>query len=212
MYLPNKYTTWYTQIINRAQSRSSIIGYSEKHHIIPKSIGGSNFKDNLVKLTAREHFICHRLLTKMTEGLSLIKMKRAVWRMTVKGADFQDRYYPCSHTYEFLRKQFGSTRQGVVTSAETKQKISKANTGNVAWNKGIPRTSEEKELMSIRRKAVADTVGTWNQGKSHSLITLNKIREKAQNRTKYTCIHCSKAVAGTNFFRWHGDNCKTKQP
>ena len=34
------------------------IGYYEKHHIQPKSLGGSNKKENLVRLTAREHFIC----------------------------------------------------------------------------------------------------------------------------------------------------------
>lgn len=39
--------------------------YTEKHHIIPKSLGGNNKKSNLVKLSAREHYICHLLLTKI---------------------------------------------------------------------------------------------------------------------------------------------------
>ena len=40
-----------------------------KHHIIPKSLGGSDDACNLVSLTAREHFVCHLLLTKMlTDG------------------------------------------------------------------------------------------------------------------------------------------------
>lgn len=33
--------------------------YYEKHHIIPKSLGGTNKKDNLVKLTPKEHFLAH---------------------------------------------------------------------------------------------------------------------------------------------------------
>ena len=37
----------------------------EKHHIIPKCIGGSNDSDNIVCLTAREHFIAHVLLCKI---------------------------------------------------------------------------------------------------------------------------------------------------
>lgn len=40
-------------------------GYTETHHIIPKCVGGTNDKTNLIKLTAKEHFICHLLLTKM---------------------------------------------------------------------------------------------------------------------------------------------------
>jgi hypothetical protein len=210
MYLPNKYTKWYNQIIFRALNRPIINGYTEKHHIIPKSFGGSNRKENLVNLTAREHFICHRLLTKMVTGSLQIKMVRAVWRMTVKGRDFQDRFYPNSRTYEYLRIQFGLLRKGKSTPLHVKDKISKANKGNTPWNKGVPRTPEEKLLISKKRKETAKIVGSWNTGKSHSTETLNKITERAKLRTKYTCPYCTKEVAGSNYYRWHGDNCKLK--
>ena len=36
--------------------------YCETHHIIPKSEGGTDDQDNLVNLTAREHYVAHRLL------------------------------------------------------------------------------------------------------------------------------------------------------
>lgn len=39
-------------------------GYKERHHIIPRCIGGSNNKDNLIDLYAKEHFIAHMLLAK----------------------------------------------------------------------------------------------------------------------------------------------------
>ncbi len=81
MYLDNKYTRIYYSIIDRAKNRV-LNGYTEKHHIIPKSIGGSNTKDNLVKLTPREHFICHLLLPKMLEGLSRRKMTFALTNFT----------------------------------------------------------------------------------------------------------------------------------
>lgn len=63
------YQKIYNQIIERAKSldrkktRTGV--YYESHHIIPKCLGGNNDKDNLVLLTAREHFICHRLLCEM---------------------------------------------------------------------------------------------------------------------------------------------------
>lgn len=73
MFKQNKYFKWYTSIIERANTRE-LQGYSERHHIIPKSLGGLDSHDNLVTLTAKEHFICHLLLVKMTEGLSQHKM------------------------------------------------------------------------------------------------------------------------------------------
>jgi hypothetical protein len=69
----NKYTKWYNQITDRARYRI-IEGYTEKHHIKPRSLGGTDDADNLVELTAREHFICHWLLTKMTTGEDRAKM------------------------------------------------------------------------------------------------------------------------------------------
>lgn len=211
MYLSNKYTVWYTQIIRRAQLRLTLNEYSERHHIIPRSLGGLDRKSNLVRLTAREHFICHWLLTKMVQGDDLLKMKYAFWRMLVKGANFQQRYQPNSHIYRSLRLQYGSLRKGIQTSKETKEKISIANTGKIPWNKGIPRTSEERKLMSERRKVTAKIVGTWNQGKHHSEDTLKKITERAKNRTKYKCSHCKIEVTGANYTRWHGDNCKSRR-
>jgi len=56
-----EYTKIYNQIIKRAKNRV-LEGYKKKHHILPKCLGGSNDKSNLVELTAREHFLCHMLL------------------------------------------------------------------------------------------------------------------------------------------------------
>ena len=56
----NKYENWYNAITTKAKLRT-IDGYKERHHIIPRSLGGPDTKENLVDLTAREHFICHLL-------------------------------------------------------------------------------------------------------------------------------------------------------
>lgn len=62
----NKYTKIYFKLIERAKSRTPEYStYYEKHHILPKSLGGKNKNDNIVKLTGREHYIAHLLLWKM---------------------------------------------------------------------------------------------------------------------------------------------------
>ena len=62
-----QYQRIYTNIVERAKSRQ-LEGYCEKHHIIPRCLGGTDDEDNLVKLTYREHFLCHKLLCKMYPG------------------------------------------------------------------------------------------------------------------------------------------------
>ena len=74
-----KFSNIYDSIISRAKDRNwtsasnrwKSLGtvepncYTETHHIIPKCLGGSNEHENLVVLTAKEHFVCHYLLTKI---------------------------------------------------------------------------------------------------------------------------------------------------
>lgn len=104
LFIDNKYTHIYYKIIERAKSRT-IFDYKEKHHIIPKSLGGNNSKENIVALTAREHFICHLLLTKMTTGEARSKMSLAVFYLTGKGKSNRKNSIKKSQLYENIRKE-----------------------------------------------------------------------------------------------------------
>lgn len=107
MYLQNKYTKCYYNIINRAKSRDLLKEiYTELHHIIPRSLGGNNSKENLVKLTAREHFICHLLLPRMLVGVSKQKMSFAIWSMLNRDHSLdKSRYKINSYRYSQLKSQ-----------------------------------------------------------------------------------------------------------
>lgn len=56
------YQRIYDSLISNAQSRKETSGYTEIHHIHPKSLGGTDGEDNLVTLTAKEHYVAHHLL------------------------------------------------------------------------------------------------------------------------------------------------------
>jgi hypothetical protein len=58
------YKKIYDSIIQRASTRV-LSGYVERHHIIPRCLGGLDTLENICVLTAEEHFICHQLLAKM---------------------------------------------------------------------------------------------------------------------------------------------------
>ena len=82
--------------------------YFETHHVLPKSLNGTNNDDNLVMLTGREHFICHWLLVKMfpigTDAR--IKMVNALWMMMNEGKYHRHGRYVNARAYEALRSEW----------------------------------------------------------------------------------------------------------
>lgn len=87
MFVDNKYRRWHNQIIDRARGRV-LQEKTERHHILPCSLGGGNEKTNLVRLTYREHYLIHWLLVKFTVGVAKMKMAHALDNMAgrpVKG-------------------------------------------------------------------------------------------------------------------------------
>lgn len=104
--LENKYTKWYYNIIEAAKL-SNFECYTENHHIVPRSLGGSDNESNLVKLTAKQHFICHLLLTKMftSKTYEYYKMIHAFCMMDW-GTGNSKMYRYTSKVYEKERKEF----------------------------------------------------------------------------------------------------------
>lgn len=147
MYLDNKYTKWYNSIIENANLRITQSGYTEKHHIIPRSLGGTNKKDNLVSLTPREHFICHLLLTKMTLGNDRYKMIYALHMITNVKNIGSGRYSPTARTYDYAKKLF-IEHMNTIWTAE-KRAIQSKTISNVMKTSLSKLTSEE---LSIRMK------------------------------------------------------------
>ena len=191
MFIQNKYYNWYYNIIQTAQTRTMLTEYFENHHIVPQSLSGSNDKSNIVSLTAREHFICHVLLTKFTIGNSLHKMLYAANMMSQISRDYQHRYIPSSRLYEIVKKKFGIMHSVRLTgrklSDEHKAKISAAGKGRKnsaetiakrsASCTGLTRTTEQRERMSAgqltrkhksdeEKKLISEKISLAKKGKS----------------------------------------------
>lgn len=133
MFIINKYYSYYYSIINNAKSRRLDLGtYVERHHIIPKSLGGSNDKDNIVALTAREHLICHRLLIKITTGVARRKMATAAWRMAFSCKQHK-RHKVSARAYESIKIEVANAarerNKSYKHSDESKEKIAKSKRG-----------------------------------------------------------------------------------
>jgi hypothetical protein len=144
MFIENKYKTWHDNIIANGKNRV-LDCYKEKHHILPKSLGGNNKRSNLVELTAREHFMVHMLLCKFTQGKEKHKMLYAFHAMKYiksKGRDYkinsriaENLILQLKHSEKTKLKMSESKKGnknalGFKHSKETKLKMSKAQMGN----------------------------------------------------------------------------------
>jgi hypothetical protein len=191
MYLQNKYTRWYYNIIQRAQLRKLPLDvYIEKHHIIPSSLGGNNTKYNIASLTPREHFVCHLLLTKMTIGNNLFKMKHALSMLMNAKNIGKGRYIPSSRLYEYVKKchleaiKEGWTEEKRKEHSKTLIKynttVDKNSPNYIAKIKKIKQYQESKiwtekaiksRLENCLKNAAARKGKTWTDKKRQSTLT-----------------------------------------
>ena len=156
--------------------------YHERHHIVPKCMGGTNDEDNLIDLFAREHFEAHRLLT--LENPENDKLAYALWCMShIKGNKNQDRYMVTPEEYEESRIMFSKQHSiqikgdnhpfyGRHHTNETKKRISEFNQGekNYFYGKhyfaenngfyGKRHNEESKKKMSDAKKIPIICVNT----------------------------------------------------
>jgi hypothetical protein len=175
------YQKVYNQLVERAKTRTKPDCYTEIHHIIPRCLGGSDDSGNLVTLTAREHFICHWLLSRIYpehRGLAYAFNMMCNVKLDV-------RYIPSSIAYSEARERFSILRKGLITSEETCKKISKTLSGRKLTkehsnNKKLAQTglkrseeiknkfSEIQKQMSIDRPDIAEKRGLKLRGKKRT--------------------------------------------
>lgn len=178
------YERIYKSIIQKRKDTPPV-GYSERHHIIPKSLGGTDTSDNLIQLTAREHFLCHYCLAKMypKESLEWYKTNHAF--MMMKCGILNGKRYYNSRLYENLKKNFSDvmryTQIGVNNSQYGTRWISNETTqtsiriqknipiptgwvaGRYTWKRTEYKTQiqENKQTRNDKKREEAETL--WSQ-------------------------------------------------
>lgn len=155
------YSAIYDDLIARAVGRPRH-GYMERHHIVPRCMGGSDRKENLVYLTAKEHFIAHKLLVRIHPSVY------GLWQALVamgRLREFKSRIVASDRLRAAeLRKGFKyslASREKMSASATARGSVAPATEfkpGHRTWNKGLP--PEESHRY----------------GKKHSLETISRMR------------------------------------
>lgn len=184
MFIDNKYHRWYFSIINNAKIRATPNGYSENHHILPKSMGGTWAKKNIVSLTAREHFICHLLLTKMTSGIAKQKMFWALKRL-VPNRTTEKRYSPRSSKIYEMAKLSGSEKvKDLQAEISKKQSVAMKE-----WYKNNPEKAGAKRIQQCLGHQMRTSENKIISAKNQSAIRTNWWSKLKQDAIAYK-KHC----------------------
>lgn len=196
------YQRIYDDLINKRQ-RLSPDGYVERHHVVPRSMGGSDASDNIVSLTAREHFIAHALLAKIHGGkqwaaFSLMRGKNEVSARTydiVRRASSEaisrsrtGMKFSSSHKEKLRYKRspehlekMSAARKGKKIgphSAETRRKIGDAHRGKIVSDETRAKQAAAASKHKGRKlsdKARANIKASWARRKERDIILAAKI-------------------------------------
>lgn len=144
------YNKIYQRLISRAQTEQRVKydgTYYECHHILPRCLGGTDDKTNLVLLKADEHYLAHQLLIKLYPDQPQLILAANMMTVSNNGQVRNNKQY------KWLREKWVNALKGRKVSDETRRKLSEA-------NKGPRWTDEDKKRMSEQRKGRK----AWNKG------------------------------------------------
>jgi len=169
------YAAHYEKLIARARSRT-LTGYKERHHVLPRCMGGDDSPQNLVELTAEEHYVAHQLLCKMRPTVKFLAV--AAMRMAKQCTG--------NKGYGWLRRRHaeamrGNQRtKGFKHSPESRAKMSAAQRGKKNAL-GCVRSPETLAKMSAASRGRQTFLG-----RKHSAGTRAKI--SAAHRGNQHCL------------------------
>lgn len=200
-------------IIERAKNRT-IDEYTEIHHIIPKSIGGTDEKTNLVNLTFKEHYIVHILLTKIYPDNK--ELLYAAWMMSNRSSNISGRKYSTmkKRYIELLKDKHNENPEYYKTMGQKNKGIPKSNKENYKKPKSIETCNKMSESAYKRPKVSCDICGKivskenlGNHKKAHtgeikpSKETTNKISQSVKNIPRIPCTLCDMTINPGNMWR-----------
>lgn len=182
----------------------NIDGYVEKHHMFPKCLCETNEekldKENLVVLSAKEHFIAHKLLSEMFEGNLKRKMLYALSALSFRkdGVRILD-----EDDYAVTKEASRLAKKGIPLSEEHKQKI-KNKFAEYNPNKGRIISAETKKKQSLAKIGKPH----YHSDETRKKLSAARIGLIIENKI---CPHCGKSGKPGAMGKWHFDNCRKRE-
>jgi len=143
--------------------------YWEGHHIILNSFGGLPKKfhksqpqhENIIWLYPQEHFIAHKILAEDNPNNYIVNLAFSAMALMSNG------YSLTADEYNLIKKIISEQRKGKPVSEETRHKVSEGLKGNIPWNKGLSKKTDQR-LQKLSEKITQLNMHNkpWNKGLS----------------------------------------------
>lgn len=192
------YAKIYDSIISRGQSREPI-GYVEKHHIVPRCMGGTDEKENIVSLTPEEHFVCHLLLCKIYPGNSGLICASFFLTSLVQGRKNKCYGWLKRRWSEYMRgpnnPQKLNPRRGIDHHSFGKKLVNHiSNDGKARLSDRMKKNNPNKGLSPwLNVNATSETKSVWRDAK----IIYELWKEHQVSYNKLYRLHTGKVINGT---------------
>lgn len=182
--------------------------YHERHHILPKCMGGSNEEKNLIDLYAREHFEAHRLLA--LENPNVRGLQLAWTCMAFPMNKYEKRQQISPEEYEEAKRVISKVMSGRKLSDETKRKLSASKIGKPCYEKARLRASEVHKGVPFsdehKRKLSESLKGRVFSDEHRANISKGKTGKPITNAQRVALA----IVSGMNVGRKHSEETKAK--
>jgi len=186
------YTKLYENIIERAKFENRVKGngnYYENHHIQPRCLKGNDEDYNLVLLTGKEHFICHKLLTyiypnnrDLATAFHFMVFGNNNYKNTARDYEYARELISRIGLSEETKKRISRASKGRLHTDEAKKKMSKTLKGKPAPNKGKKMSEEQK--IKLRNAAKFRPKISEETRKKMSISAKNKPKISEETRKK----------------------------
>lgn len=173
-----KYLRIYIKIIERCKlmNDEDFSGYCEIHHILPRCMGGTNVKENLIKMPVRYHIIAHMVIVEAYPEIAGLRM--ALVLITGKNKKRAGREEGLtkisSKLVAKMREEAWRKLKEIGKSSEHRRKISETLKG-----RKIPRDIVEKIASKLRGRKMSDEqrkrMSELLKGKKRSPETLKRM-------------------------------------
>lgn len=179
------YQRIYDSLIASAVGRS-VDGYTESHHIIPRCMGGMDDASNLVRLTAEEHFVAHKLLVKIHPNNGKLAFAMLALCMNYNGMRTNNKLF--GWVRRRVAEAIGNSKRGVKRHSWVVEKIRQSKKElsiSDSWResrrktlKGKPKSAEHNAKVSAALKGRKSPM----KGRKHTAETKAKMRAAATGR------------------------------
>lgn len=176
------YDSLILKALKRGLTKKELSFQTEKHHIVPRCLGGKDEKTNYVLLTPKEHYVAHHLLYKIYPNDNGIFL--AYRMMAIMDSPFSNRGKFCisANEYQHIKEEFIRSRIGTKHSPETLAKMRKPR--RFTDNMRKPKTATALRIAECERRKITfagegnpmygSSFKWYNDGKRNYRITDEK--------------------------------------